>query len=52
MRGGEGWTSDEKHTCYPALSVSHVCMSVCVTLRVMTDVVPRCFPAADGLKVH
>lgn len=29
-----------------------VCVHVRVTRPVMTDVVPRCFAAEDGLKVH
>lgn len=48
-----GWAFSEIHTCCPALSASpraHECVRV--SRCVVTDVVPRCFPAEDGLKVH
>lgn len=53
MRGE--WTSltAVENTPVALLFLSpHVRMHVCVTLCVMTDVVPCCFPAEDGLKVR
>lgn len=41
-----------KENTLAALLSPEVCMHVRVTGTVMTDAVPRCFPAEDGLKVH
>lgn len=41
-----------KENTLVALLSPKVRMHVCVTGPVMTDAVPRCFPAEDGLKVH
>lgn len=48
----EGWSFSENTPIAPLFLSPDGGMNVCAALCVMTDVIPCCFPAEDGLNVH